>query len=136
MKFEPRDLGCYRGVGEDPLSARATDAWLEVIARCAVLLAMLRHSRSPCRSRAGPSLASCRLQAPKVFIKPISQQRQVLADLRPAVLFALTHDQLRRHTRRLRLLDEELGLLDGHEFVGVVVDDQGRRGLRSDEGDR
>ena len=49
---------------------------------------------------------------------------------------ALLDDELALDSGRLELVDDELGLLDGHELIGVAVHDQGGRIIRRDVIDR
>jgi hypothetical protein len=72
----------------------------------------------------------------EVPIEPIREQFYVLRQVRPTVPRARLDDQFRRNARVLEFRHERLGLLDGHQFVRIPVDDQRGRVIRADVRDR
>ena len=71
-----------------------------------------------------------------MLIKPIGEPDQIFVQARPAMPRALLDHQRRLDPSLFQLLGEKLGLLKRNQRVGVAMDDQRRRIISRDEGDR
>ena len=71
-----------------------------------------------------------------MLIKPIGEPDQIFVQARPAMPRALLDHQRRLDPSLFQLLGDKLGLLKRNQRVGVAMDDQRRRIIGRDEGDR
>src|SRR4051794_3465521 len=68
----------------------------------------------------------------EMLVEPVGDDRHVFQQVGPAVPCPVLDDKLALDSGFLQLLDDELGLLDGHEVIGVAVDDENWRIIRRD----
>jgi hypothetical protein len=71
-----------------------------------------------------------------MLIKPIGEPDQIFVQARPAMPRALLDHQRRLDPSLFQLLGDKLGLLKRNQRVGVAMNDQRRRIISRDEGDR
>src|SRR5438045_1794397 len=68
----------------------------------------------------------------QVLVEPVGQHGNVIPHIGPSVSSARLDDQLARNVYFLQLVDDQLGLLDGHKLVGVAVNNKGWRVVGAD----
>src|SRR5262245_53604394 len=68
----------------------------------------------------------------QVLVEPVRDDCNVLVQVPPSVPGPFLDNQFARDLCILEFLHDPLGLLNGHQRIGVAVDDEGRRGLIRD----
>ena len=87
---------------------------------------MPRDGSSPIKHL--PTLAN----ASEVFVKPVGKQRRVGLPSGIRMSDAFTHNKSGRHLRLAQALDKPARLLNRHRFVLVTMNENRRRGFRTD----